>query len=89
MKVTYKEFDEVLKTLKFKKKESNKTVIYSNAPFEVVIKLPLPKSSEDFIKEGILSGHAFMLQEKGVIKSEEVLFKILENQRFIRENVLV
>ncbi len=88
MKVNYKEFEEALSTLKFEKEESKDAIIFSNKSFSAIIKLPNPASKEEIIQEGILAGHAFLLQEKGVITTAKVLFKILENQRFIRENVL-
>lgn len=89
IKVTYKELEEALKLLKFSRKKTEDTLIFSYKPLEARIKLPLPKSSKDTVNGGVLQGHAFILQEKGVIKKSDVLFKIIEHQRYIRENVFV
>jgi len=89
IKVTYKELEEALKLLKFNSKKTEDTLIFSYQPLDARIKLPLPKSARDTVNGGILQGHAFILQEKGVIKKADVLFKIIEHQRYIRENVLV
>ncbi len=89
LKITYQELDEVLHLLKFSKKNDGKGHIYSYAPLDAVIKTCKPKSSEDVVNGGILSGHAYILEQKGVITKANVLYRLVENQRFIRENVLV
>ncbi|MEN0006699.1 MAG: hypothetical protein AAF798_21270 [Bacteroidota bacterium] len=89
LKVTYQELDEVLQLLKFSKSRDEKGLIYSYPPLETEIKLRMPKSAQEVVNGGILSGHAFILEQKGVITKANVLYRIIENQRFIKENVLV
>jgi hypothetical protein len=87
--VTYKEFDEVLELLKFSKEQDDSGYVYSYPPLNAKIKIGFPNSPNDLLNGGILSGHAFLLEQKGVITKAKVFFRIIENQRFIKENVLV
>ncbi|MEL6943941.1 MAG: hypothetical protein AAFO82_14865 [Bacteroidota bacterium] len=87
--ITYRELDELLQLLKFSKANDELGCIYSYPPLDAVIKLRAPQSSEDIVNGGILSGHAFILEQKGVITRANVLYKIIEHQRFLKENVLV
>lgn len=87
--VTYHELDEILHLLKFSKTEDEKGYIYAYPPLDATIKLRSPKSSEEVVNGGILSGHAYILEHKGVITRANVLYRLVENQRFVRENVLV
>ncbi|MEN0049432.1 MAG: hypothetical protein AAF806_20400 [Bacteroidota bacterium] len=87
--VTYRELDELLQLLKFSKANDELGYIYSYPPLDAVIKLRAPQSSGDIVNGGILSGHAFILEQKGVITRANVLYKIIEHQRFLKENILV
>ncbi|MEM0991693.1 MAG: hypothetical protein AAGI49_01590 [Bacteroidota bacterium] len=87
--VTYRELDELLHLLKFTKANDELGYIYSYPPLDAVIKLRTPQSSDEIVNGGILSGHAFILEQKGVITRANVLYKIIEHQRFLKENVLV
>lgn len=89
LNVTFRELDQVLNLLKFSKLKDEEGYVYTYPPLEAMIKLREPNSSEDIVNGGILSGHAFILEQKGVITRAEVLFKIIEHQRFLKENVLV
>lgn len=89
LEVTYQELDEVLHLLKFSKEQDEKGYIYAYPPLDAILKLRAPQSPKDLVNGGVLSGHAFILEQKGVITRANVLFKIIENQRFMKENVLV
>lgn len=87
--VTYSELDELLQLLKFSKVEDEMGYTYTYPPLDAEIKLRSPQSAEEVVNGGILSGHAFILEQKGVITKADVLYRIIENQRFMKENVLV
>ncbi len=53
------------------------------------VKFRLRKFSDDIVNLAILQGHAFILKGKGIIKTPETLWKIIENQRFLEEHILV
>lgn len=89
LKVTYQELDEVLHLLKFSKVSDERGYVYTYSPLEAVIKTPKTKSAKEVVNGGILSGHAYILEQKGVITRANVLYRLVENQRFVRENVLV
>jgi hypothetical protein len=89
LNITYQELDEVLNLLKFSKEQDEKGYIYSYPPLDAVIKTHAPQSVEEVVNGGILSGHAYLLEQKGVITKANVFYRIIENQRFIKENVLV
>jgi len=71
--VTYQELAQALKLLHFKNEKTSDTLIYSYPKFNAIIKLRLPKSPEDLVQGGILQGHAFILQEKGILKKADAL----------------
>lgn len=89
MDVTFNELDKILLSLKFEKNIKDDTAIYWNMSLNAKIKIALPVTPNAFINKGLLQAYAVMLQEQGIISNASVLFKLIDNQRFIKENVLV
>jgi len=86
--VSYQDLEDTLQYLNFVNQSDDKRFVYTYLPDDAKMILPLPKSPGDFVNKVHLWSNAFILQEKGVVTSIDIFYKIIESRKYLKENVL-